>query len=1515
MAVFLNEIKPLTIYHGKFCYPINKKNKEHGSIIYLITPHVNATIRHLSSYMQESVVNSTLFKSYFTEKNVDFIIHQKDGKLTEDAVMFNIVNTLSINNESIRYSGSDYTLLEDVDYKNKNISFNEDNNIFFSYDDTTDTRYRFYFPDYVEDILNEDLMSILEGSTINTKYDQLFKKILYNKRMVNQQDIINLYADIKTRIPSIKYTFVDPKLYKEKNLIYDWSYYTNTLFNSKERIHLNYNTNLDLLYTFFNRFFHDKRFSSYTHHTIIIPVNDWNNPNDNIMEYKTNITPTSMLVRLLHTSPEIVIPDLKDHTIIFMGDNNRFFKLDLRSYKASEYGKFVNALRKLITLSDQADINITDDSKDVILANLASKFDSSGIKINNLTSSVAGKSEEELSKSGLLDNPDCTDNTDIKKAALVNKLAKTAAKSKNAEDALNSLEYDSEEDKQWMSELLLDLQSEEGVKMDKVRAARHDKTQKELMSKVINGQTVKQMLEHFARNDDIPETEIPVDSIDDHWKHVKFPNFNEVYTKQDMQADIMAMFYHFTNVTHPMNIININVVNNSTTEDYIETWTCNYEDAETGKRYTMKLDMPIMIDNRFMRLRGNEKVLIGQLMLLPIVKTDNDTVQVVSNYNKIFVRRKSPSGAGKSTPIVNKLFKVFDKYTGNEFKVTPGDNSKVCSKYKLPISFVDLASQYTVIRFKDKSYIDFNMDNLNKIPFDRSYLPDKDKKLDEDVLAKKYIGVYIKDGKREPIVDVDKNIDEYILDKMCEMSKDFVDLYNVTPVTKRLMYSEASILASKIPVVVVCSYSIGLQRVMERAGIKYEFSEKRPNKNQPSLKFNDGYLLYYPRSDADNMFMNGMMQVDTEEFSIKEINSKDMWLAVLDDFGGRVKADGLDNFYDLMMDPITVEICKSLHLPEDYIGALIYANNLLTDNTFNRHADLSGNRLRINEIIVGHLYQVLSKEFGRYRNMIKRNKGQATFSAKQSAVIDSVLTHDQTSSDLSTLTPLLEAESANKVTFKGLSGMNSERAFSMEKRAYDESMLGVLSLSTGFSNTVGINRQTTIDAGILNKRGFIASKKPKDLDNLSTLSVMEAMAGMSTNHNDGMRSAMLFTQMVSHGVAVRKAIPNLITTGMDEALPHITGNKFSYKFRGKRGKVIDLTDEYMVVQDLDTKEKDFIDLREKIQKNSDGGFYITTKLDANANIKKGSMIKQNDILAYNPVNYSAAIGNGSFKDPNNISYNLGSLFAVCVANMDLSFEDSCVVDEYVSEALSAEICFEKDISLSPTSNVYTMVEIGQPVEEGDPLIIFTDSFEDEDANEMLISLVKDNNSVLSDIGRKQVHSKVSGVVQDIKFYRTVEVSKLSPSLQKAVRSYENRINKLKKVMENNGISKTYELEPTSKLPMEGKLKNVDGVRIEFYIKTIDKYGVGDKMVFGPTGLKGVNSFVIPKEDACWAEYFGEKEKVSAFLTCSGIGARMTPNAFTMGLLNKALLALIRQCQEAMGIVWRPIQEIMTDFKK
>ena len=96
-------------------------------------------------------------------------------------------------------------------------------------------------------------------------------------------------------------------------------------------------------------------------------------------------------------------------------------------------------------------------------------------------------------------------------------------------------------------------------------------------------------------------------------------------------------------------------------------------------------------------------------------------------------------------------------------------------------------------------------------------------------------------------------------------------------------------------------------------------------------------------------------------------------------------------------------------------------------------------------------------------------------------------------SDLSSMSPLLEQEANNSATFKGLSGLNADRAYSLDKRTYDESMVGKLALSTGFASNVGINRQTTIDMDVQGKRGYI-KKTPIDEKSVTKrMSITEAV--------------------------------------------------------------------------------------------------------------------------------------------------------------------------------------------------------------------------------------------------------------------------------------------------------------------------------------------------------------------------------------------------------------------------------------
>ena len=130
----------------------------------------------------------------------------------------------------------------------------------------------------------------------------------------------------------------------------------------------------------------------------------------------------------------------------------------------------------------------------------------------------------------------------------------------------------------------------------------------------------------------------------------------------------------------------------------------------------------------------------------------------------------------------------------------------------------------------------------------------------------------------------------------------------------RYCYSRASLLGVHIPTIVVCGLAEGLESTLRKANIKYNLSEKRPKVDrtaQDIIKFKDGFLTYN-LTYASCLLMNGLKQCNTEDYSLTEINSRTMYLDFLDMFGGRIKADGLDNFQDCMVDPITRETLSAL---------------------------------------------------------------------------------------------------------------------------------------------------------------------------------------------------------------------------------------------------------------------------------------------------------------------------------------------------------------------------------------------------------------------------------------------------------------------------------------------------------------------------------------------------------------------------------------------------------------------------
>ena len=1348
-----------------------------------------------------------------------------------------------------------------------------------------------------ETVVLSDYMGIL---TEDKKYNSYFKKILMNDRIKTNKDLIAYYNRIKDEFSFIKYTYNSIGLYNRLNLYVDLSHYNNSYMQNTTLSKIRgANVYMDLM----NRLLNDQRYTEagYKNQCIVIPVNSWAKAiGEENKDHFYLIGKTVNILSCVYWAIQTNNIDLKkifgDRDVLFLGDSS-FMKINFsKGYDSNKLQLYLRNIRAIINNSivvdPEAKMNGTmTASARAITMDVVDRIETSRkIKIDN----ISGKEEVKSTKDSKQDkSKEETEKelTDAKKTALVRTVKKNAETNKTTDDTLDSIE-NNEEDAERVKKIISDLATNPdngGSNISGARASRLLKLQNDFLDSEFEGKSIKNIIENDPSNEKpVDPIKLDIDSVNPEWKNLKFASTLESYNLDD---DIVRIFGCFYNKSNPLVVRSIDKEDTSTSDDLIETYTCKYESAR-GERFAIKLDIPKFIDNKYMVLRGNRKNIPIQLFLMPIIKTGEDTVQIVSCYKKIFVRRFGT----KSNAVTDKLMKALEKHEYKHIKLYSGNNARVCSKYELPIDYIDIASNYSKIETPKYTFY-FNQDEIRK-----KYEIKESNGLPIGIDKKSKEILYYKPDPNQPMF-----FSQY-LEIMIETSlsniqgnerEEFINNFNNATTAVRYCYSRASILDTDIPVVVICGLAVGLEQTLQKAKIKYNLSESRPKydkSTQDIIKFKDGFLLY-DLNYASSLLMNGLKQCNTEDYSITEINSRIMYLDFLEMFGGRLKADGLDNFQDCMIDPITMDTLKHYGLPTDYVEVLLYSNFLLSDNKFTKHGDIrASRRFRRQEQVASYMYEVLSRSYGAYSTGIKHGR-DVGFTAKQSAVIDRILIGN-TTDDQSILNALGEYESMYAVTPKGPSGMNSDRAYSLDKRSFDKSMTNVLSASTGFAGNVGISRQATIDANIEGERGYIYNDPDTvndEINSVKTLCMTESLTPFGSTRDDPMRLAMGFIQTQKHGMRCDHSDPLLITSGADEALPYLISNTFAYKSKEK-GQVVELVpDQYMIIEYNGNVEpkREYVDLSESVQKNSSSGFYVTLKLDTD--LKEGSKFKKNQILAYDKQSFSDEIG-----IDDNIAYNIGTLAKFAILNTDEGFEDSAIVSNSLSEAMASDVVLEKLITIPKDANVYNMIKKGQVINEGDTLMILQNAYDEDDVN-ILLKNLSGSEEEITDLGRIPITSKVTGVVQDIKIERTVELDELSPTLKKIVKDYESDIKSKKKVMDKYGIKDNNKiLQDTEALPPIGPLKNAaDSVQVKIYLKYHDKFKTGDKLIYG-TAVKGVTKDIFPEGEEPYSEY-RKDEKIHALLSIGSINARMVTSVLITTAINKGLIELSRKVKDMAGI--------------
>lgn len=1034
----------------------------------------------------------------------------------------------------------------------------------------------------------------------------------------------------------------------------------------------------------------------------------------------------------------------------------------------------------------------------------------------------------------------------------------------------------------------------------------------------MHGKTIGELVTDMPDPPSIPEVKIETNTTDnEELKTVKFYNFEQAYIDECYDRDMARALTCFNDKGINVNVTDIKIEDTSTEMIYQDTYTVEFED-ENRKRHSIKVNIPKLIDGKFLIINGKKRVIEKQLVGLPVIKTGPDEVQIVTNYNKLWINRIGT----RFNPNMERFKKIINDKSkqpeNTNIRVYKGDNSIINQPYITCLEYDELASRFNKVIINDCTFV-FSVDML------KSELGDK---YQNGTLDKMVIGYRGK--QKTPIIYDVKNPDHRDLVSLIvqESMPDYYDEFKKLSSGRKYVHNIVTIMEKKVPVVFIVSFFEGLTSVVQKFNIlndsnQVEFVDTKSNvDNYMYIQFSDGYLRYPMNNLEACVLFNGFTDLILKDFSIADMDDRDTYIEIFERLlGSGYFAGGFINFYDFMIDYKTLDILKLLHYPEDIVSLIIYASNLLADSSFSIDTDPKLYRLRDVEIIPAILYKELVTAYTRYRKTAN-NANPVKISVNPDCVVKT-LNKLPTVDSYSTLSPIVEVKQFGVTSMKGHIGMNKDRSYNEEKRNYHDNMVGIIGISTDIAGNCGKERHLVVEPNVVNAYGMLDIKGRENVDDMDATKLMtteEMTYPMGVTHDDPNRTAMTSKQSC-HAIPVKEQSPCLITNGFDSTIQYRTSNDFSYVAK-QDGEVIDRDDDanIMIIKYKDGTVQ-AIDLDEKTVQNGGGGFYLQNKLDTT--FKKGDKFKKDAILAFDHHYYkdTGVLGN-------KLTY--GTLVkSACISNM-ATYEDSTWSTYRVSRAMSTDITMkEVSVVIGKNSNIDFIVKKGDRVRNGDDLVRFDTAYSDAEMNEFLKDIRSDLKEDIVNLGKSKYTTKHDGIVADVRVYPAVDKDEMSGSLRKLVNDVQSHEKKRRKFMDKydgnknsvyrKGIYFTNSVE-TVQTDQYGKIGGVDvhdGVLVEIYVKYHDEISDGDKFAH-MSANKATNGYMIPRGFEPYS-LLRPYEEIDIPLAPSAILQRGTPSIITVMTGYKVLIELKRSLFELLtGMDWdekqrkdRPYMDVHT----
>lgn len=1038
--------------------------------------------------------------------------------------------------------------------------------------------------------------------------------------------------------------------------------------------------------------------------------------------------------------------------------------------------------------------------------------------------------------------------------------------------------------------------------MKDVKLARtkvYNAKEKRYLSKIKQSETVEDELKSVESLQLESTTFGEVEALDDIGEN-KFVNFNKTYKSKVREKDITSVANHFSKVKDfPMYSQGTKEEDASDKFNARTVLKMPFRDPE-GKQHNISVYLPKIVNGNKMLINGTWLEMQNQRIVKPVVKF-GDSVMMSFNYNKAFMELSGKYITRYESLYARWYAKLEKENMLDKVKYTKFGRVEEKEEISKTIEFERISKIIKAIYKDEKNYIFFSSEDAIKV-------------FGDDYDTKEYQTIGLLDNKPIHLIKALDMIESPDKDKVpsgsvgdfvrafldyVEETKETLDVLNGINKDGTVAYSIMKIMSRKIPTILILSYTNGLDEVLDRTGVDYELIfDKKPRidvLHEDIIAFKDCYLKYSTNSIEHLVLFSGLNSYDLTPYKFSDFcdPNKGIVAEIIASIGNGNLPLYITSFEMLFVDPINKDVLEHYNLPTTFIDVLLYANMLLATDIKQKDSDMRLYRIRNEEIIPAVTYKVLADAYADYHIAKKRGSTVAKFEVPKDAVMKAIFEQANVQT-YSVVNPMVSADSLTKMTTKGLSGLNLDRGYTLEKRLVDPSSAGTRAMPSVYSGAVGIVQRTSIDPNIVSPRGYLVVEEDEDkVNKLSAkqmLSPTELMTPGTTNKDDSQRVYMNMQQK-GHMQGIMHPTINNVSNGYDEMIGH-QAQEFCH-YMEKDGVITDITEDFVFVKYNDGTDDAF--RLSNTERHSAKAKYIANDMKLMKNVRKGAKLKANDPIAYNEYMFKEFDGKPIMCT--------GTHLYVAMMSMPEDYEDATVLSESATEKLASWVSKPKTIVVSKDTIIDKAVtELRGGVSANDILFSYMLMSGDSALNDLL----GNSTSAIDKSLMMEKKAGVSGVVHEINVYYSCDKSTMSPSLRRFVdaveETYRQRGEGKLKELNVDRFKKEF-LDRTPTKTMEGvKVANrkirKDDVIIEYIIRSYSKVSHSDKVTYF-NALKGETSKILPDNRMPVGVETGIR--VDAMMSPVSPAKRKVMSIIEAGCLERLIYELLEDCKKELGI--------------